>query len=189
MSEKLEKKLRILVLALVAIIAVVIIVSLNTHSKYDQNDMLAEQGKLPVYVNPPEQTEGNMPDGYVDTKNNNSGDASQPNLKEPENQVVDRSKYKELSYSEVYKNCEKKSSTYIKTTTLTIYSVLKTSSTVTYNAADDQGNYHSIIDKSGSEVLFNKTDKIIVYGIPNGLAKLNNSSTPQLLAHLIEKSE
>lgn len=177
MSEKTEKKLKIARNCFIVVAVIVVIISLWSNSQYSPNEHSIEQGHLPVYVTPPgSETQG-------DNENNTT-------TTEPEDFFAnfDISLYSEFTYDNVLKACTTNANKLIKFKG-TVYSVLKTSSSVVYSLADKDGNYYSVVDQSNGQLAeFKKSDVIIVYGSPYGLSKMNNQDVPQIEAAFFEES-
>lgn len=191
MSEKTENTLRMAVFALVAIVLVLIVFSINSSSQYNQNDHLIEQGKLPVYVNPPHQGPSNNNGPATDNSGLVGGGAGNQNIVENTEPVapqpVNKNEYAYKSYKAIFDACSKVTPIKIKATNMTVYSVLKLSDSILYDVADEDGNYYTIVDATNSGVVFETTDVIDIYCAPVGMSKMNGSDIPRLKADLIEK--
>ena len=179
LSEKMEKNLKMALNIFVAVAVVVVVLCFWSSSKYSPNDHSIEQGHLPVYVTPP--------DGSGTQTNNSTNNST---TTEPEDFFAnfDVNMYSEFNYENILNACTTNSNKHIKLKG-TVYSVLKTSSSVIYSLADDDGNYYSVVDQSkGQLASFKRSDVVIVYGVPCGLSKMNNQDVPQLEAAFLEES-
>lgn len=174
MSEKMERRLKIALNCFFVIAVIVVALCLWSNSQYSQNDHSVEQGHLPVYVTPP-----------TDVVNT---DASGEVIEEDFFANFDAALYDYFTYENVLDACSKGNQKCIKVN-VTVYSVLKTSSSVVYSVADEAGNYYSIIDQSNGQLPeLEKSDFVVIYGKAFGLAKMNNSEVPQLEAAFFEEA-
>lgn len=180
MTEKTERRLKIIINSILILLVIFSVVTIGSHSKYTDTEHAIEQGKVPAHVTKPVVENGET-DGE-DTK----GSAKKPTTKEEYMNTLDLTSYKNYTYDAILDRCVGKTDAKIWLEG-TIYSVLETKSAITYNVADNDGNYYSIIDGTGYMEKFKKTSEIRIYGVPNSVGKFNGTEIPSLKADFIEK--
>ena len=183
MSEKMEKRIKIGVALFLVFIALFTIITLTQHSKYDDAAHQIEQGKLPVYVTPPDE-EGaldNRP-GVGITNTDTNAENAQSTPTKPD---INKNDYKRTHYEKLLQHAEK-SDKFKVVVSGTIYSSVETANGNIYSIADKDGNYYSIIDKTGYYEKFGAAKVITCYGQATGIAKLNTQEIPQITIDEIE---
>lgn len=181
MSEKMEKRIKIGVAIFFVFIALLTIITLTSHSKYDDSAHQIEQGKLPVYVQPPNASETNDNQGASNSTDVNTD----TEVSDPKPVEINKFDYSGLPYNKMLERARKDDGAKV-IVTGTIYSALTTGNGKIYSIADKDGNYYSVIDKTGSFEKFNKTQVISCWGRAVGVARLNSQDIPQIEADLLE---
>lgn len=184
-SEKTERKIKIGINCFAIFAVVLLVITLWSHSKYSPNDHSAEQGHLPVYVNPPGQTSTNINNTPADGDNA----TNEPTTPEDFFANFDAKRYGPMDYEDVSNACSKGKKEYVKVQG-TVYSVLETSTNTVYSIADKDGNYYSLVDMSGGQLpKFKQRDIMIVYGETYKISKMNGQDIPQLYVAFFEAVE
>lgn len=185
MSEKMERRIKIGVAIFLVFIALLTVITLTGHSKYDDTAHQMEQGKRPVYVQPPDTSETNGNQGTSNSTDTTLDANADAGVIDPQPVEVNKFDYSGLPYSKMLERARKDDGAKV-IVTGTIYSALTTGNGKIYSIADKDGNYYSVIDKTGSFEKFNKTQVISCWGRAVGVARLNSQDIPQIEVDLLE---
>ena len=189
MTERKTKRFKIVASLVVVVILIFGLISFSSHSDYNHNDHLMEQGEKPVYVTPPVV---DVPKETI-TENQGSSNETQSTENKQENMSesldIDRSLYEAVDYDAITHYCDRGDPLKVKMEGV-VYSVVELSDTVVYKIADVDGSLYSVVASLNNGLLKLKTaDKVVIYGCTKDFASLNNTKIPQLEAHLFERVE